>query len=109
MGMEGDGHSVDPPGQQAVDEVRDTETQGGQQGQEFTHGVPPAPEHGSNAAPPGQQIHRGGLKCSVGGTRVSVVPVGAAPRRKEEIVYIGLGTVVLIIVIVAVVMMLRRR
>jgi len=37
------------------------------------------------------------------------VPVGAAPRRKEKIVYIGLGTVVLIIVIVAVVMMLRRR
>jgi hypothetical protein len=35
--------------------------------------------------------------------------MGAVPRRKEKIVYIGLGTVVLIIVIVLIVMMLRRR
>jgi hypothetical protein len=35
--------------------------------------------------------------------------MGAALGRKEELVYIGLGTVVVIIVIVAVVMMLRRR
>jgi hypothetical protein len=34
--------------------------------------------------------------------------MGAAPREKENPVYIGLGTVVLIIVIVAVVMLLRR-
>jgi hypothetical protein len=35
--------------------------------------------------------------------------MGAAPRGKEKLVYIGLGTVVVIIVIVLVVMMLRRR
>jgi len=35
--------------------------------------------------------------------------MGARPRRKEKIVYIGLGTVVVIIVIIAVVMILRRR
>ncbi|WP_158697161.1 hypothetical protein [Streptomyces hokutonensis] len=54
--MEGDGHSVDPPGQQAVDEARDSEAQGGQQGQEFTHGAPPTSEHGSNAAPLGKKF-----------------------------------------------------
>jgi hypothetical protein len=57
----------------------------------------------------GQQTHRSGLKGVDGGTRVSAAPMGAASRRKEELVYIGLGTVVVIIVIVAVVMMLRRR
>ncbi|MGW1507083.1 hypothetical protein ACWCQW_53425 [Streptomyces mirabilis] len=56
-----------------------------------------------------QQTHRSGLKGFDGGTRLSAEPMGAAPRRKEILVYIGLGTVVVIIVIVAVVMMLRRR
>jgi hypothetical protein len=50
-----------------------------------------------------------GLKRVIRGTRYSAAPMGAASRRKEKIVYIGLGTVVLIIVIVLIVMMLRRR
>jgi hypothetical protein len=57
----------------------------------------------------GQQSRTSGLKDPDRGTRPSAAPMGARPRRKEEIVYIGLGTVVVIIVIVAVVMILRRR
>lgn len=34
---------------------------------------------------------------------------GCRSKRKEKLVYIGLGTVVIIIVIIAVVMILRRR
>lgn len=49
------------------------------------------------------------MKGINGGTRFSEAPMGAVLRRKEKLVYIGLGTVVVIIVIVAVVMMLRRR
>lgn len=50
-----------------------------------------------------------GLKGPYRGTRFSAAPMGARPRRKEKIVYIGLGTIVVIIVIIAVVMILRRR
>lgn len=57
----------------------------------------------------GQQKYRSRLQRPDGGTRLSAALMGAVPRRKENLVYIGLGTVVVIIVIVAVVMMLRRR
>lgn len=56
-----------------------------------------------------EQSRPSGLKGPDRGTRLSAAPMGARPRRKEKIVYIGLGTVVVIIVIVAVVMILRRR
>ncbi|MFG3023573.1 CYTH domain-containing protein [Streptomyces sp. NPDC048254] len=39
LGMEGDGHAVDPSGQQTVDEAGDSEAQGGRQSEELTHGT----------------------------------------------------------------------
>lgn len=70
----------------------------GGRGRRQAQGVPPA------GTEPSERV-----KGPDRGTRLSAAPMGARPRGKEKIVYIGLGTVVVIIVIIAVVMILRRR